>query len=300
MTKLARDRYATPAAFRRALTDKLSAMAFPHGPWPLAELQRQFAYDRLLVRLYELDDGWILKGATALLARGIAVRRTIDVDVYRATTRKQAEQDLRAALALDGGDWFEFEAGPGTRIVDGAGGVRIPVVARLGAADWTRFRVDVVAEGVRMTGQPDDVPALAEISMAGLEQPGYRAYPLVDHIADKTCAILERQGSARRPSTRFKDLVDLVTLVAHARPPASVQSLALKSEAARRGITLPRRFDVPDEALWETGYAIEARRALLPVARTLSQALDRTRPFLDPLLRGTAGGAWNPEAGAWE
>lgn len=34
--------YATPAALRRALTDKLAEVA-AEGPWPLADLQRQFA-----------------------------------------------------------------------------------------------------------------------------------------------------------------------------------------------------------------------------------------------------------------
>ena len=71
--------YATPAALRRALTDRLAAAA-AEGPWRLADLQRQFAYDRLLHRLYLLDDGWILKGATALLARHLSVRHTIDLD----------------------------------------------------------------------------------------------------------------------------------------------------------------------------------------------------------------------------
>ena len=94
--------YRTPAAFRRALTDKLRAVAAADGSWPLSDLQRQFAYDRLLVRLYLLDSGWILKGSTALLARHIAVRHTIDVDVYRAVRREQAELDLRAALLTGG------------------------------------------------------------------------------------------------------------------------------------------------------------------------------------------------------
>ena len=80
--------YATPVAFRRALTDRLRAIAESNGTWSLADLQRQFAYDRLLARLYQLDDGWILKGATALLARNIAVRHTVDLDVYRAATRQ--------------------------------------------------------------------------------------------------------------------------------------------------------------------------------------------------------------------
>ncbi len=40
----------------------------------LQQLQRQMAYDRLLERLYLVDEGWIMKGATVLLARDIGVR----------------------------------------------------------------------------------------------------------------------------------------------------------------------------------------------------------------------------------
>lgn len=107
--------YSTPAAFRRALTERLRAAAKPNGPWPLAELQRQFAYDRLLARLYHLDSGWIVKGATALLARELAVRRTVDIDVYRPTNRGQAEHDLRRAAALELRDWFRSKPDPQPR-----------------------------------------------------------------------------------------------------------------------------------------------------------------------------------------
>jgi hypothetical protein len=291
--------YATPAAFRRALTDRLRAIAAPHGLWPLADLQRQFAYDRLLTRLYLLDEAWILKGATAMLARRIAVRHTIDIDLYRATQRDKAERDLRAALVLDAGDWFRFEAGRAQAVADGATGLRIPIVANLGATTWVRFHLDIVAEGVRMTGTPDHVPALTAIAIPGLNQPGYRAYPLIDHIADKTCAILERQMSGQRPSTRFKDLVDLVTLTAAVQATAELQRQALISEADRRGITLPARFDVPDVALWGPGYAAEARRTVVPTARSLPDALSLVRPYLDPLLDETASGTWDPECCHW-
>ena len=67
--------YGTPAAFRRALTDKLRVLA-EHSRWTLPQLQRQIAYDRLLERLYLMDDGWVVKGAVALLARDLAVRET--------------------------------------------------------------------------------------------------------------------------------------------------------------------------------------------------------------------------------
>lgn len=48
--------YATPTAFRRALTDRLRALA-TSSQWTLPQLQRQFAYDRLLERLYRRDEG---------------------------------------------------------------------------------------------------------------------------------------------------------------------------------------------------------------------------------------------------
>jgi hypothetical protein len=128
-----------------------------------------------------------------------------------------------------------------------------------------------------MTGEPEDVPPLARIVMPDIEQHGYRAYPLVDHVADKVCAILERHGEAERPSTRYRDLVDLVAIVTAARIEAEPQGRTLTSEAQRRGLTLPRRFDVPDRMLWEPGYAAEAARSLLPIAHTLDDALAPNR-----------------------
>jgi hypothetical protein len=43
--------YTSPAAFRRALTDRLGALA-KQGKWTLTQLQRQMAYDRLLERCW--------------------------------------------------------------------------------------------------------------------------------------------------------------------------------------------------------------------------------------------------------
>jgi hypothetical protein len=149
------------------------------------------------------------------------------------------------------------------------------------------------------TDEPVDVPPLAAVSMPDVEQHGYRAYPLVDHIADKVAATFERHGEGASPSTRYKDLVDLVAIVTVASVPAEPQMTALRSEARRRGITLPSRFAVPDRELWERGYAAEARRSLLPAARTLDEALLVVAPFLNPLLNATATGRWDPRHGEW-
>ena len=86
--------YRSPTAFRTALTAKLKQLART-SRWQLPQLQRQIAYDRLLVRLYLHDDEWIIKGAIALLARELGVRATNDIDVYRRVAREAAEAELR-------------------------------------------------------------------------------------------------------------------------------------------------------------------------------------------------------------
>ena len=289
--------YGSPGAFRTALTDKLRDLA-TRSRWSLQQLQRQMAYDRLLERLYLVDEGWIIKGATALLARDIGVRGTIDIDVYREVAREIAERDLRRAAALDIGDWFRFEIGAPRPVVN-SGGVRLPVTALVGNTVWVQFHVDLVGTDLRMTGQPEDVPPLARVVMPDVEQHGYRAYPLVDHAADKVCAIIERHGPTEAPSTRFRDLVDLVAIVLAASAEAEPQMAALRSEAQRRGLQPPKRFAVPDRALWESGYAAEAGRSLLPAARTLDEALATVTSFLDPLLDGTARGRWDARRRRW-
>jgi hypothetical protein len=86
----------------------------------------------------------------------------------------------------------------------------------------------------------------------------------VDHVADKIAATYERYGTAGMPSTRYRDLVDLVDLVsivAGASVQAADQTAALVAEFDRRRLSLAAAFDVPDRRLWESGYAAEARRS---------------------------------------
>jgi hypothetical protein len=291
--------YGSPDAFRRALTDRLRALARA-SRWNLAQLQRQMAYDRLLERLYFVDDGWIVKGAAALLARDIGVRASIDIDVYRAKALEIAEAELREAAARDIADWFRFGIGPNQPAGDGSPAVRLPAIAYVGQAEWGRFHVDLVGSDIVMTGTPDDVPPLARVGIPDVEQHGYRAYPLVDHIADKIASMFQRYGRDRHPSTRYRDLIDLVSIIGGASLEAQAQTVALRSEEQRRQITLPDHFEVPDQAAWETGYSREAERSLLPEAKSLDEALTAVRPFIDPLLDASARGNWNHTHGRWD
>lgn len=292
----AADRYSTPIAFRRALTDRLKSLTGT-SRWTLPQLQRHVAYDRLLERLYQFDRDWVVKGATALMARELGTRGTLDIDLYREISLAAAEADLRYAAAADIGDWFRFDVGAATPV--GTVGVRLPVTSVVGTTTWAGFHVDLIGSGLRMTGQPEHVPPLAENAIPEVAQHGYQAYPLVDHVADKIAATYERYGTAGMPSTRYRDLIDLVSIVAGASIPASEQITALASEFDRRQLKLPAAFDVPDRRLWEPGYAAEARRSLLPAGRTLDEALSIVKPFIDPLLNQTAAGRWDPGPHQW-
>jgi len=143
--------YGSPGAFRRALTDRLRVIA-RESRWTLPQLQWQIAYDRLLERLYLVDDGWIVNGAAAQLARNLGMRATVDVDVYRAQARPVAEAEVREAAGRDIGDWFRFEIGAGRPVGDGDAGVRLPTTAHVGPAEWVSFHVDLVGSDLRMTG----------------------------------------------------------------------------------------------------------------------------------------------------
>jgi hypothetical protein len=298
MTRGFGEGYASPAAFRAALTGRLKNIATT-SRWQMPQLQRQVAYDRLLVRLYLQDSGWIVKGAIALLARDLGVRATNDIDGFRHASREVAEALLREAAAQDIGDWFRFEVGPGNPAGDGSEATRLPVAAYIGSTVRQNFHVDLAGESLHMTGEPEEVPSLARLGMPNVEEVGYRVYPLVDHVADKVMATFQRCGQSRSPSTRYKDLVDLVAIVTVASIEAEQQRIALRSEAERRGIPQSSRFDVPDGTLWERGYRAEAGRSLLPAARTLDDALAIVRAFADPALDGTAVGTWDPASGEW-
>jgi hypothetical protein len=60
-------RYDNPQALRQALSDRLRPLAEKSG-MELSALLRQFAYDRLLCRVFSAEpERWVLKGATAQL-----------------------------------------------------------------------------------------------------------------------------------------------------------------------------------------------------------------------------------------
>jgi len=296
-------RYDNPQALRQALADRLRPLAEESG-MELSALLRQFAYDRLLCRVFSTDpERWVLKGATAMLVRleGRA-RHTLDVDLYRRDgSLADAERALREAAAVDLSDHFRFTLGIAKRMAQGADALRVPVVAFLGATEFTRFHVDLVAD-LSMTGTAEELPPLVPVELPGVRHVAYRVYPIADHIADKVCAMCERHPRAdgrTEQSTRYRDLVDLVTFAHTATVAASELRRAIDSEAKRRHLTLPDLLEVSSSSGWVAGYARVARDTPGLEERDLESAMASARRFIDPVLAGVASGCWDPVAVAW-
>jgi Nucleotidyl transferase AbiEii toxin, Type IV TA system len=296
--------YASAAAFRTALRDRFAVIAKSETRYSLDELQRQFAYDRALARLFTAPDAasWVLKGAGALLARLEHARHSKDIDVYfaeRSAAVSDAILALRRNLSRDLGDFFGFEV---TRIVplqEEAKGSRVHVRASLGAKTFAVFHIDVVV-GTVMSGEPDEVAPLTPLHMAGLVRPAYRAFPLPDHVADKFAAILGShiRGDTVTGSSRIKDLVDIALIATTQQISGPALRAAVLAGTAHRDLSLPDAFAVPDEAVWRRAYLRSAADAPGPTP-TFDEAVSLACALLNPVLKGPVIGNWDPAAASW-
>ncbi len=108
----------------------------------------------------------------------------------------------------------------------------------------------------------------------------------------------ELYGDRQNPSSRFRDLIDLVLIVTTSELDAAPIIRALHSERTRRLIELPTRLESLGPQ-WPAGYSAYARRTML--GRTLLQldaALGAAGDCLNPLLDGTrTAGRWAPGRG---
>lgn len=296
--------YNSAAAFRTALKVKFIEIT-KHDPlFSLAELQRQFAYDRILSRCFSADDAhrWILKGAGALLARLPIARHSKDIDLYyaeRAAAPDAAVAALARAADRDVGDHFRFELTKTTPLQESSKGRRVHLCAYLGSL-YATFHVDVMV-GTSLSGEPDTVPPLTPLRVDGLLRPSYRVFPLPDHCADKLCAIIETHGQAGaiRGSTRVKDLVDLALIARTQHIDGHALRIAILSGVGHRRLPLPTTFLVPDLPSWNAGFAkTYATGPSEPM--TFSDAVDLVGRFLNPILAGPITGTWDPHTSSWQ
>lgn len=300
----AKFRYQTPSSFRSALKDRFGQITKSDRRYSLNELQRQFGYDRALARLFSSSeaDQWVLKGAGALLARLETARHSKDVDVFFDATDADidgAVEALRVALQIDLGDHFSFDITRVTPLREEAKGARVHVSARLGPARFVTFHIDVVV-ATAMTATPDIVAPLTPLDIEGLVRPDYRVFPVPDHLADKLCATIgtySKDGQSAS-SSRVKDLVDIAIIAMSQHVKSQALRTAVVTNAALRGLELPKQFAVPDPAGWAARYPRVAADApgSVPDYHT---AVRLAGQIFDPVLNGAVSGSWDPSIQLW-
>lgn len=295
--------YATPRALEQALTSQARKDAVRLGV-ASADLVDRFYFQRLLARVFR-EDGWMLKGGQALLVRyPVQARHSRDIDLFRPGPGDldEAIMALERAAQHDLGDFLTFT--PAARIPKPAGAT-VKFIVILGTRRKNDLSVDLV-----VTSAPTSTPTRTRLEPAVAlawpdTWPDVVLYPMVDHIADKICAIYERHehGGA---SSRFRDLADLLLISQRETIDGSAVQVAMASEVRRRrdqgtDIRLPTAFEVPDQSSWTTGYRNQA--ALVHGLRgcaTLDEATPVAHAFLTPLLAGTNPGTWNPDTAVWK
>lgn len=289
--------YATALDFDRALSD-LMTRAATASPYEVPQLRRHFAYGRLLARIFTYQpDLWVLKGAAGLLARlpGRA-RHSIDIDLYFGGRVEAALDALREAAALDLGDFFTFDVQRGAALAGATLGAQLRVTAYLGDKVFERFRVDVAVVST-MTAEPELASPLEPVRIPGLPRVPYRLYPLVDQITDKVVAMA---GSyAGRPSSRYRDLVDLVLIATTQGIDADALRSALLGGLGRTDLQPDLRLELPS-ADWPEGYRRIATEVPDLAYDDAGEALGIVRRLVEPVLAGLTNARWNPGRQRWQ
>jgi hypothetical protein len=294
-------RYASAPPFRQALEARLGAASRAGGP-SLARLRKQVVFDRLLARLVEVaPKRWILKGALALDYRfGDRARTTRDVDLAVRGDEASATADLLAAQALDLGDFFSFAIERADGAIDpfaDVAAVRYHVVAELAGRVFDEFALDVGFDAPACV-EPDRLRGPALLAFAGIEPVAVPALPLEFAVAEKVHAYTRSYGDRMVPSTRVKDLVDLVLIASEATLDAQRLRAAIAATFDRRTThPLPAGLPKPP-ADWRVPYGRMCRD--IGLDPDLGAGHGVAARLLDPVLAGeVAGGTWDPDARSW-
>lgn len=294
-------RYKTARALEMAVKE-----AARKSPMDTSAAIEGFYFHRLLVRIFDGGESpFVLKGGHGMLARTLDARRTRDIDIVTNDLDIEAAlQELRSLVSRDMDDFLSYEVagyGPiktGDRYRDG---YSVSVSVMFGGRSMYPVSIDLVADEVEC-GRPEYLTPADRLEIAGLPVCDYPVYPVEAAVVDKLCGIMERHDG--RPSSRVKDLVDLVLYATHEHIDGDELATRLREEAATRGIVLPAAFCLPDEwtGTYEKLYGrLVSQTALGESFRSMGDAAEIVGRLFDPALTGACWGMrWNPETTSWE
>lgn len=270
----------------------------------------QANHDRFLSRVFAEGDSseWLLKGGTAMLARVPRSRATTDLDLAATTAADlDAAQDaLEQAASRDLGDHVRFqlttarESGRG----ENQPGVQTRRLVFTGQDANTGRRlfdvpIDVVVGpppvGTVETTEPSNRMHLGR----PLPTHPYRLFPIADQIAEKVTATMSTY--AGRPSSRVKDLVDLVTIARTQTVNLRELQMAIDAKRVLSRLEPFAEFTVP--AGWERTYRpLAVKTHAVGEIITLADATDVVEQLVNPALvdeRVDEHLNWSPADRGW-
>ena len=297
-------RYPTPAGVESAIAAAAKKAADANPSLNTSERIRLEYFNRFLSRVFSDGDAseWLLKGGTGMLARVPSSRATLDVDLYcRGFTLDEALADLRRLAALDLGDHFAFIYSRHRESVGGQAqpyveGYAVTFEVLIGVTSRGAIKIDL-ATGAGITAEIEHLRSASVLDIPRLVSNEYRLYPLVDQIADKVCATADSYNG--RPSSREKDLVDLVVIAVTQDVDGSALGVAIATETKRRKMVQIDKFVVPSS--WGAPYAKLARRVPHCAGfESVDLAAQLVSQFINPALDGSAiGRKWMASTRMW-
>ena len=245
-------------------------------------------------------DAMVLKGGLAIELRLDRARTTKDIDLRMVGDPDALLGRLQEAARLDLGDYlaFEVQADPDHPDIDAEGmqyqGLRFRAEARMAGHRYGGpFGLDI-AFAEPLYGQPEILTGAAFLDFVGIPPVTVAVYPLETHVAEKLHALTVPR---KRPNSRVKDLPDIALLATSREIDAEALRLAIRRTFDHRETHgVPPAIPDPPE-VWAPVYARIADEDGLRW-RTLDEALNAVRAFLDPVLRGDAG-RWDPARWEW-
>lgn len=202
----------SPQALRASLDARLQLLARERAQ-DINRLRRHAVFQRILRRL---DESWVLKGGYLWEVRlGARARTTKDLDLSVHTDGADLAEELRHVLSSNPeGDGFIFQdsqrrahqAGPEQL---GGPGARLSITATLAGRPFAQVCVDVVSRPEEVRGGTERLIPSPVLSERGWEPVTVTAVDHVQHTAEKLPA-LSATNAHPRPSTRVKDLLDIV------------------------------------------------------------------------------------------
>jgi predicted nucleotidyltransferase component of viral defense system len=291
-------RYASATAFRTALETRLNAART--DAVGISRLRKRVVFERLLARLHEVAPGaWVLKGGFALELRlGAFARTTRDIDVDWKLEEEDAIGLLIDATALELDDGFEFalERASDDADLGGGRGQRWSVTANLAGRQFERVAIDVgfASEPVL---EPETIVSSQLLAFAGVEPVHVPAVAIEQHVAEKLHAYT-RTYAREKPSSRVKDLVDLVVIANTTKIDADRLRAAIEEIFGQRAThEAPPAVPAPP-----ADWAAPWRRLVadLPADFDVDVGHGSAAAFLDPVLSGAVRlGEWDPDERAW-